>query len=124
MEDQGITGDGGQSVRVPKHCRPRGPSRFRRSRLLRRIETSEQPVFLIYRPRGEEDRGLRAGGATVAEGEPPEAVDDDRLAVRPFEVAFRLERHRVEHVDAAIAEVADQELAAEAARTRPRDHPH
>src|SRR5438105_10638550 len=74
------------------------------------------------RARGEEERASRAGEPPVAEGEAPQAVDRDRLAVaasqravvRPATVVLAVRVH------ATVAEVADEEIAAvtaEAARS-------
>src|SRR5712664_1300457 len=83
-------------------------------------ERAEQAVLLVEGAGGEEE-GIRrpAGGGAAAEGERPEAVDLDRPAVRGMErtavleLALAVEVRGVEGVDAAVAEVADEQVAAE-----------
>src|SRR5260221_5695192 len=76
---------------------------------------------------GEEERVLRSGHPAVSERDAPEAVDDDGgaagvaqlAAVRPGAGPRRV------HVDAAAAEVSDEEPAGDAAGSgrRERDAP-
>src|SRR2546421_5649379 len=50
----------------------------------------------------------------------PQAVNSDRAAARPAELALELAGRRVIGVDPAVAEVADQDVAAEGAEGRRR----
>src|SRR5579863_8997698 len=70
------------------------------------------------RARGEIER-LRAGLRAAAEGQRPEFVDGDRLAIRAFELIDELAARRVD-IDAAVAEIADENVAAEMAEARRR----
>src|SRR2546428_6160355 len=86
----------------------------------RHDERAEQAVVLATGARGEEE-GVRrpVGGAAAAEGDCPEAVDGDRRPVGGVERAAALELalpgelSGVEGVDAAVAVVADEQVAAE-----------
>src|SRR3989454_9342706 len=86
----------------------------------RHDERAEQAVVLATGARGEEE-GVRrpVGGAAAAEGDCPEAVDGDRRPVGGVERAAALELalpgelSGVEGVDAAVAEVADEQRSEE-----------
>jgi hypothetical protein len=77
-------------------------------------------VLLIEGPSGKE-KGIRwtVGGRASAEGERPEAINDDRRPIGEMERAAVLklalpgEFRGVEGVNAAITEVADEQVAAE-----------
>src|SRR4029077_11386722 len=81
-------------------------------------QRSEQPVGLVVQAGGEvqriRDRVERGRG----EPQSPEPVDRDRPAVRTHELSLELARHGVVRVDAAVAEVADEDVAAEGAEAR------
>src|SRR4030095_16278211 len=83
---------------------------------------AEQAVRLVVGAGGEEQRVGRAGVATVAEADAPQAVDFDRLMVGALHnaVLFPAVLALVERVDPAVAEVADQQIAAELAEVRRR----
>src|SRR4030095_6500099 len=83
---------------------------------------AEQAVRLVVGAGGEEQRVGRAGVATVAEADAPQAVDFDRLMVSALHnaVLFPAVLALVERVDPAVAEVADQQIAAELAEVRRR----
>src|SRR5207248_7121366 len=91
-------------------------------------DLAEEPVGLVVRAGGEVQRLRVAVRAGVAELERPQPVDCDLVAVLVaegavlLEVAVRLLRERV---DLAVAEVADQEVAAQASPScrRERDPP-
>ena len=69
------------------------------------------------RPRGEEERARVACHRAVPERDPPQAADRDRLAVRVVQRAVERPalRRAAERVDVPVAEVADEQIAAEAA---------
>src|SRR5262249_27712539 len=76
---------------------------------------AEQPVHLVVRAGGEVEIVRVTRPRAVPEADAPEAVDRDRLAVRSLELAFELPlpvRLRLEGGDPAVAEVADEEVAA------------
>src|SRR5919197_4069992 len=89
-------------------------------RSLRGLDLSEEPVGLVVRPGGEEQRVRRPGVAAVAELERPEPVDDDRLAIGPSESSLELEaaiRLPLVRVDAPVAEVPHEQVAPELSET-------
>ncbi len=49
---------------------------------------------------------------------PPEVRDGDRLAVGVFQLADEMAVLGIERVDGAVAEIADQQIVAEAAKVR------
>src|SRR3989442_8559455 len=81
-------------------------------------ERAEQAVLLVEGA-GSEEEGIRrpAGGGAAAEGERPEAVDLDRRPVggveraAVLELVLPVEVRGVEGEDAAVAEVADEQVA-------------
>src|SRR5438105_6439773 len=105
-----VAGRGGDSRAAPP--KPRSVSRRDRS---------EEAVSLVVDAGGEE-QGLRvAVRAGVAELERPEPVDRELAVRRDVERAAVLEvavRHLLVCVDLPVAEVADQQVAAEAAERR------
>ena len=71
--------------------------------------------MLSIRSRREVERGRRTGGVAVAEADAPEPVDDDRRSSSVAQLAGLGEvpiRRLGECVDASVAEVADEEVAA------------
>jgi hypothetical protein len=70
---------------------------------------------------GEVQRVRGAGGAAIAELQPPQVRDGDRLAVGVFQLADETAAVRIEGVDVAIAEIADQQIVAERAKVRGGD---
>src|SRR6476619_7017540 len=93
-----------------------------------RFDRAEQAVVLAVRTRGEE-KGVRGtGSVAVAELERPQPLDHHRVTVSTLQAALEVERTarlRLEGVDHAVAEVADQQVAAELAEVvgSPRDPP-
>src|SRR3954447_12732212 len=77
----------------------------------RRREHAEQPMRLVLDPGGEVERMGMAVWTGIAGNERPQAVDLDRVAGSVAEHAHELAGVGVEGVDAAIAEIADQEVA-------------
>src|SRR5260370_27523728 len=77
-------------------------------------DLSEQPVGLAVGPGGE-DQFAGFGGVPVAEPEGPQAVDDDRVAARPAQLAQMGAGAGVVGVDVPVTEVADQQRPAESA---------
>src|SRR5436190_18540780 len=91
-------------------------------------DRAEEPVRLVVRAGGEEEGVRVAVRAGVAELECPEAVDRELAPVRIPERAAVLEDPGADlgvGVDPAVAEVADEQVAAEAAERgrRPREAP-
>src|SRR5581483_4475105 len=126
------TGDGGDRARLTTSragaacVRGAGPRVSSLLALARSgADRPEQAVALVVRARGEEER---VGRAVLAMAEPelerPEAVDLDRLSVRLAEHPFARERPvRLRRVgdDPAVAEVADEQVAAEPAEVDRRE---
>src|SRR6266545_8116450 len=81
------------------------------------LDRAEQAVCFVVDAGGEQQRGAVAGDA-VAEAQRPQALDLDRAAVLVPQPSEERAGLRVVGVDAAVAEVADQQRAAEA--TEPR----
>jgi len=83
---------------------------------------------LLVEGAGSEEEGIRrpAGGGAAAEGDRPEAIDLDRRPVggveraAVLELVLPVEVRGVEGEDAAVAEVADEEVAAEEAEVARR----
>src|SRR6478672_13941844 len=90
-------------------------------RLARVPNDSQQPIRLII-DAGAEQQVVAATGHAVAEAQAPEAVDGDRTAVGPAQVAQPPAGLEVVRVDAAVTEVADQQRTAEAAEVRRCPH--
>src|SRR2546428_1563086 len=74
---------------------------------------TKQAVLLVLNPGREEERVERPGPTAIAEVQGPEPADHDRLLVRRPQRALEFPILGVVGVDAAVAEVADQEGAAE-----------
>src|SRR6185437_16534665 len=76
-----------------------------------------QAVLLVVGAGGEVEARSGTCGGAVAEADAPQAVDHQRVVVRRLQVAARLPRRARpgECVDPAVAEVADEEVAAELA---------
>src|ERR1700674_5518920 len=104
---------------------PAGISRralcFLFGRLPRGWKRAEEAVHFPVGPGREEERASWTCGCAVAEPKTPQAVDHDRLLVGATQGAFEFAIPRVVCVDAAIAEVSDQEVAAEVAEALRRD---
>src|SRR5947209_5289327 len=79
----------------------------------------------MVEPGGEEQRVRACAGCRRSEAEPPEPVDCDWAAAGTAELALERAACRVVGVDVAVAEVADEDVAAEGAegRRRERDRP-
>src|SRR5207248_1386973 len=76
--------------------------------------------------RSEEERARRAGETAVAEGDAPEAVDGDWPPVRAAKhaVVGPTVGGATERIDPTVAEVADEQIAAEPAEAFRRErHP-
>ena len=86
-----------------------------------RAELAQQAVFLVGNTGGEHERLFVAEGG-VPELQRPKAFDLDRVAVGVHELAFFCAGRRVIRVDHAVAEVADEQIAAEGPEARGRDH--
>src|SRR5438067_8440125 len=69
------------------------------------VEAPVQAVLLVVRAGGEEQRVDRLLGLAVAEGDPPQAGDVDRLAVRTLDAADEAAAGQVVGVDGAVAKV-------------------
>src|SRR5437588_11640807 len=98
---------------------PRQPTRPVAERVLSPGDGTEEPVRLVVRSSREEERvGWSVVGRAVAELQCPEPVDDQRLTVRCAQLPAVLEvpvRQLRIRIDVAVAEVANQQIAAEAA---------
>src|SRR5258707_11725789 len=79
-------------------------------------DLSEQAVGFTIGPGGE-DQFAGLGGVPVAESQAPEPIDDDRLAVRPPQLAQVRARHGVVDVDVAVTEVPHEQVSAELAES-------
>src|SRR5215470_3878317 len=92
----------------------------------RREERAEQPVRLVVRSGGKEQRRLGSRVGIVTEGQSPQAVDLQWPPIRAVQHAAALvlavaqRIRRVVSVNAAVAEVADQQVVAELAETSRR----
>ena len=93
---------------------PRPEQRQRRG-LRHGIQYADQPVRLFVGTRGEVEPIRTARAAVVARGQRPEAIDGNRVAVDIEQLADEGVRGEVEDVDAAIAEIADEEIASKVA---------
>src|SRR6266576_3155396 len=88
------------------------------------VDLAEEPVVLAVRPRGEEQRARRPVVPTLADLERPEPVDRQRFPARVAELAAVLEVAVAEFgigVDLPVAEVADEQVAGDAAEARRRE---
>src|SRR5438067_9509563 len=72
------------------------------------IDTSIQSVFFVSGTGGKEQRVDRLAGEAVAERDPPQSIDFDRMAVHAFQLTQEFARRKIERVDSAIAEIADK----------------
>ena len=108
----------GSVVVIREDVRASGRRRHRRQR-------AEQAVRLVVEAGGEVHRVGVAAAAAVADLQRPQPVDLDGLAVGVVQVAQGGAGRGVEGVDAAVAEVAHQQVAAEGpeARRRQRQAP-
>src|SRR5713226_7854367 len=82
-----------------------------------RREAAEEAVGLIVWTGGEVDLVGVAAIAAVADPEGPQPVDDNRLPVGTAQLVEELTSRGIEHVDVTIAEIADQYIAGELAKT-------
>ena len=90
--------------------------------LLDELDLSEIAVLFLVRARGEIEDVLLPGSRPVAEPDTPEAVDRDRVPAlaQLAGVVPMPGRVLAVRVDPAVAEVADQQAAAETAEVRRR----
>src|SRR3954449_4783069 len=77
----------------------------------------EQAVGFVLRTGGEQ-QFVRLCRVAVAEAQRPQPVDDDRVSVAVAQLAETPTGHRVEGVDATVAEVADEQGTAEPTEVR------
>src|SRR5262249_3810862 len=82
---------------------------------------SEQAMLLVFRPRREVQRIGVAGGLAVAERQAPQVVDDDGAPRCLAEGALLDTRSRIVSMNATVAEIADEQIAAELAESLRRD---
>src|SRR6187200_2777230 len=85
-----------------------------------RNDRSEQAVCFVVEARREEQRVRACARRRGGKAESPQPVDHDRAAAGRAEMALELATRRVVGVDPAVAEVADQDVAAERAEGRRR----
>src|SRR5690242_353045 len=86
----------------------------RRSFSLHGVNDSEETVLLILNTSREEQLVGLASASTVAEGQGPQLIEHEWLAVLVFKYAERCSRCRIKCVDAPITEIADQQIIAKA----------
>src|SRR6266704_4640421 len=83
--------------------------------LARRGDPPEESVRVAGEPGREEERvrrpGVRAAGT---EDDSPKPVDHEGPVVRSAQLVEEFAGHRVDHIDAAVPEVADQQVTREA----------
>src|SRR5262249_43221738 len=91
--------------------------------LLARVDSSKQPSLFVVRTGAKVQNVLGTCLTVVAKSDTPQPVDDDGLSFGVLEVALRFEGHRIEHVDASVTEIADQQHVAEPAEAG-RRHGH
>src|SRR6478609_9342136 len=75
---------------------------------LAHVPNHPQQPMRLFLDAGAEQQVVGSTGHAVAESQAPEAVDGDRVAVGPAQIAQPLAGLEVIRVDAAVAEVADQ----------------
>src|SRR6476660_7062381 len=85
----------------------------------------EEPGGFVVETGREEQRVRSGTRRRGGKAQAPQPIDGDRAASRPAEPALELAVCGVIRVDSAVAEVADEDVAAESAerRRRPRDCP-
>src|SRR5262249_3651047 len=83
---------------------------------------AKEPVGLVLGPGGIVERLGIAGRRAVAEREAPDILNHERMARAFAQSTELLAAGWVEGVDAAVAEVADQQVAAEGSKARRREH--
>src|SRR5205823_895303 len=105
---------------APSREAPAAPPAPLRSSLLRG-DAPEQSVTLVVGSGREKQRVRGPGVHAVAEPDAPQAVDGERMPVRRLEMSLGLAGGEVIGVDAAVAEIADEQVAAEAAEPGGRD---
>ncbi len=81
---------------------------------LHRIDDPEEAVVLILNARREEELVGLTPAPTIAEGQGPEPIEDEGLAVLVRQYAQRCSRCRIERIDAATPEIADEQIIAKA----------
>src|SRR6202140_4231180 len=77
------------------------------------IQAAEQTVLLAVRAGGEIKRIGRPSIAAVAEHDGPQPLDEDRLPLGVAHLAKKPAAVRIEGVDMAVAEISDQDGAAQ-----------
>src|SRR5262249_52301785 len=98
---------------------------FRSLRRWHEIDATVDAVFLVVRPRGEEQRVGLLIHNSIAELDTPETVDDQRLSIRRLQLSLEFSGLRIERVDRPVAEIADENVIAELSEAlrRERDSP-
>ena len=88
------------------------------------VDTTIEAIVFVIRAGCEEQRIGLLIQAAVSELETPEAVDDQRLSIRRFQLSVEMPV-LIERVDRAVAEIADEDVIAELpeALRRERDPP-
>src|SRR6266568_5382607 len=83
--------------------------------LARRVDPPEESVRLVVESGREEERVSRPGVRTAGtEDDGPKPVDHEGSVVRSAKLVEEFAGHRVDHIDAAVPEVAHQQVAQEA----------
>ena len=79
-------------------------------------DSSEQTITFVIDTGGEEEVIGRTRQASVAEGEGPQAINGDGLALVVFQLSEKTTRSRSECADTSIAEISHQQSVAESAK--------
>src|SRR5262245_41968488 len=87
-----------------------------------RGEAAEEAVLLAVRTGSEVDGVGLAAGASVADLQRPQPVDQDSLSLGIDDLAEELARVGIKGVDATVSEIADQDVAGKLAEARWRLH--
>ena len=98
-----------------------GAGHRRRARRRVRRQAAEQAVHLVLHARGEVYRIGVARRAVIARDQLPQVRDHDRVAARVGQVTDKLVILQVIRFDSAVAEVADQQIAAKRTEARRRN---
>src|SRR5438552_392492 len=85
------------------------------------IQATIQPIGFVIGSRGKEERIDGLPLVPIPEGDAPKTVDRERLAVHILQLAPGIAAREIERVDATVAEIADEQVAAELAESRGRE---
>src|SRR5215471_17947409 len=91
--------------------------------LFNRREAAEQSVGLAIGPCREIDLAWISAITSGTDPYGPQTIDDDRLAIGIAQLVDEFATRGIEHINVAVAEVADEQVAGKCAKTR-RCHGH